>query len=49
VLLCAWSGDATRKSFKGATMYWAMLAGADLSGCNFEGADLRGAVVAPSG
>lgn len=31
------------RSFRNATMYWAMMAGADLSGCNFEGADLRGA------
>jgi uncharacterized protein YjbI with pentapeptide repeats len=31
------------RSFRNATMYWAMMAGADLSGCNFEGAELRGA------
>jgi uncharacterized protein YjbI with pentapeptide repeats len=31
------------RSFRNATMYWAMMAGADLSGCNFEGTDLRGA------
>ena len=32
-------------SFRGAVLYWACLAGADLSGCNFEGADLRGATL----
>jgi len=31
------------RSFAGAEMYWAVLAEADLSGCNFDGADLRGA------
>jgi uncharacterized protein YjbI with pentapeptide repeats len=31
------------RSFRNAKMYWAMMAGADLSGCNFEGADMRGA------
>jgi len=31
------------RSFRNAMMYWAMMAGADLSGCNFDGAELRGA------
>lgn len=31
------------RSFAGSSLYWAMLEGADLSGCNFEGADLSGA------
>jgi uncharacterized protein YjbI with pentapeptide repeats len=32
-------------SFRKATLYWACLAEADLSGCNFEEADLRGATL----
>ncbi len=32
-------------SFRRATLYWACLAEADLSGCNFEEADLRGATL----
>ncbi|HJR73038.1 MAG TPA: pentapeptide repeat-containing protein [Luteimonas sp.] len=31
------------RSFAGSSLYWAMLEGADLSGCNFERSDLRGA------
>jgi uncharacterized protein YjbI with pentapeptide repeats len=32
-------------SFRGAVLYWACLADADLSACNFEGAGLRGATL----
>jgi len=33
------------KSFRGAVLYWVNLTSSDLSSCNFENADFRGAVL----